>query len=77
AAHFGADIRKELSVATMSSWAAAPHIGGSYSYAEPGSSDQRGRLAAPHDERIFFAGDAGLIGAMRRRITRLRTGFAG
>ncbi|OAV49086.1 monoamine oxidase [Rhizobium sp. WYCCWR10014] len=58
AAHFGADIRKELSVAAMSAWAAAPHIGGSYSYAEPGASDQRGRLAAPHDERIFFAGEA-------------------
>lgn len=58
AAHFGADIRKELSVAAMSAWAATPHIGGSYSYAEPGASDQRGRLAAPHDERIFFAGEA-------------------
>ncbi|TBY57231.1 FAD-dependent oxidoreductase [Rhizobium leguminosarum bv. viciae] len=58
AAHFGADIRKELSVLAMSAWAAAPHIGGSYSYAEPGASDLRGRLAAPHDERIFFAGEA-------------------
>lgn len=58
AAHFGADIRKELSVAAMSAWAATPHIGGSYSYAEPGASDQRARLAAPHDERIFFAGEA-------------------
>ncbi|MCW1753758.1 flavin monoamine oxidase family protein [Rhizobium acaciae] len=58
AAHFGADIRKELSVVAMSAWAAAPHIGGSYSYAEPGASNQRGRLAAPHDERIFFAGEA-------------------
>ena len=58
AAHFGADIRKELSVASMSAWAATPHIGGSYSYAEPGASDLRGRLAAPHDERIFFAGEA-------------------
>ncbi|MGR9160833.1 flavin monoamine oxidase family protein [Rhizobium leguminosarum] len=58
AAHFGADIRKELSVAAMSAWAATPHIGGSYSYAEPGASDLRGRLAAPHDGRIFFAGEA-------------------
>ncbi|NEJ74551.1 NAD(P)-binding protein [Rhizobium phaseoli] len=58
AAAFGADIRKQLSVAAMSAWAAAPHIGGSYSYAEPGASDLRGVLAAPHDERIFFAGEA-------------------
>ncbi|MBP2448430.1 flavin monoamine oxidase family protein [Rhizobium leguminosarum] len=58
AAAFGADIRKELSVAAISAWAAAPHIGGSYSYAEPGASDLRGVLAAPHDERIFFAGEA-------------------
>ncbi|MBX5156128.1 NAD(P)-binding protein [Rhizobium sp. NZLR8] len=58
AAAFGADIRKELSVAAMSAWAAAPHIGGSYSYAEPGASDLRSRLAAPHDQRIFFAGEA-------------------
>ncbi|EJZ16714.1 FAD-dependent oxidoreductase, partial [Rhizobium sp. Pop5] len=58
AAHFGADIKKGLSVAAMSAWAAIPHIGGSYSYAEPGASDLRGRLAAPHDGRIFFAGEA-------------------
>lgn len=58
AAHFGTAIRKELSVAAISAWAAAPHIGGSYSYAEPGASDLRGVLAAPHDGRIFFAGEA-------------------
>lgn len=58
AAHFGADIRKQLSVAALSAWAAVPHIGGSYSYAEPGASNLRGRLAAPHDGRIFFAGEA-------------------
>ncbi|MBB2792902.1 UNVERIFIED_ORG: monoamine oxidase [Rhizobium pisi] len=58
AGQFGADIRKELSLAAISTWAAAPHIGGSYSYAEPGASDQRAVLAAPHDGRIFFAGEA-------------------
>ena len=58
AAEFGADIRKELSIAAISAWAAAPHIGGSYSYAEPGASDLRAVLAAPHDQRIFFAGEA-------------------
>ncbi|MDR9813547.1 flavin monoamine oxidase family protein [Rhizobium hidalgonense] len=58
AAQFGADIRRELSVAAISAWAAAPHIGGSYSYAEPGASDLRAVLAAPHDGRVFFAGEA-------------------
>ncbi|OWV66113.1 monoamine oxidase [Rhizobium sp. N122] len=58
AAEFGADIRKQLSVAAISAWAAAPHIGGSYSYAEPGASDLREVLTAPHDGRIFFAGEA-------------------
>ncbi|ARQ13056.1 amine oxidase protein (plasmid) [Rhizobium etli] len=58
AAQFGTDIRKQLSVAAISAWAATPHIGGSYSYAEPGASDLRGVLAEPHDERIFFAGEA-------------------
>ncbi|SCB59311.1 monoamine oxidase [Rhizobium aethiopicum] len=57
-AQFGADIRKQLSVAAISAWAATPHIGGSYSYAEPGASDLRGVLAEPHDGRIFFAGEA-------------------
>ncbi|MBX4868377.1 flavin monoamine oxidase family protein [Rhizobium bangladeshense] len=58
AAQFGTDIRKQLSVVAMSAWAATPQIGGSYSYAEPGASDRRGVLAEPHDERIFFAGEA-------------------
>ncbi|MBX5219801.1 flavin monoamine oxidase family protein [Rhizobium sp. NLR8a] len=58
AGQFGADIRKQLSLAAISAWAATPHIGGSYSYAEPGASDLRAILAAPHDERIFFAGEA-------------------
>ncbi|RUM27281.1 FAD-dependent oxidoreductase [Rhizobium vallis] len=58
AAHFGAGIRDGLSVANMSAWAAMPHIGGSYSYAEPGASDLRGRLASPHQGRMFFAGEA-------------------
>ncbi|WP_064684607.1 flavin monoamine oxidase family protein [Rhizobium bangladeshense] len=57
-AEFGADIRRELSLAAISAWAAEPYIGGSYSYAQPGASDLRGVLAAPHDGRIFFAGEA-------------------
>ncbi|ANK94835.1 MULTISPECIES: flavin monoamine oxidase family protein [Rhizobium] len=58
AAQFGTDIRKHLSVAAISTWAAMPHIGGSYSYAQAGASDLRTVLAEPHDARIFFAGEA-------------------
>jgi monoamine oxidase len=35
-----------------------PWIGGGYSHALPGRADQRGVLAAPVDDRIFFAGEA-------------------
>lgn len=31
---------------------------GSYSYAKPGFADERAVLAAPHDNRLFFAGEA-------------------
>jgi monoamine oxidase len=58
ASHFGHVIAGELEVAAMSAWAATPHIGGSYSYARPGASPQRSILAAPVDNRLFFAGEA-------------------
>lgn len=55
---FGADIGKTLSPLAASAWAGEPFFGGSYSYATPGASDLRGVLAAPHDKRLFFAGEA-------------------
>lgn len=39
-------------------WAADPFALGSYSYARPGSADCRATLAAPVDNRLFFAGEA-------------------
>jgi monoamine oxidase len=39
-------------------WGADPFSRGSYSYARPGMTDCRMRLAAPVDDRIFFAGEA-------------------
>jgi monoamine oxidase len=42
----------------MSAWASEPFVGGSYSYAVPGAFDLRQALAAPHDQRLFFAGEA-------------------
>ncbi len=54
----GSEIRDRLSVAAISAWASAPHIGGGYSYAKPGAADERAALAAPVDARLFFAGEA-------------------
>lgn len=47
-------------VATLAttSWATDPRFLGSYSYAKVGAADARARLAAPHDNRLFFAGEA-------------------
>ena len=39
-------------------WGADPFSRGSYSYALPGMTDCRARLAAPVDGRLFFAGEA-------------------
>ncbi|MGN6778316.1 flavin monoamine oxidase family protein [Rhizobium sp.] len=55
---FGADVGRKLSPLAASAWAGEPFFGGSYSYATPGASDLRGVLAASHDGRLFFAGEA-------------------
>ncbi|TXI03666.1 MAG: FAD-dependent oxidoreductase [Rhizobium sp.] len=55
---FGSDVGKKLSPLVASGWAGEPFVGGSYSYAAPGASDLRGVLAAPHEDRLFFAGEA-------------------
>ncbi len=39
-------------------WGRDPYALGSYSYATPGHADARAALAAPVDDRIFFAGEA-------------------
>ena len=42
----------------MHSWGKDPFARGSYSYAVPGAASERGILARPVDERLFFAGEA-------------------
>lgn len=54
----GGAIRKQLTPLAASSWRADPFARGSYSYARPGHADDRAVLAAPVDNRIFFAGEA-------------------
>ena len=39
-------------------WLQDPWARGSYSFALPGHADDRAVLAAPVDERLFFAGEA-------------------
>lgn len=56
--HFGASIRSRLVPVCASAWASEPHFGGSYAYAKPGAANCRGILAAPIENRIFFAGEA-------------------
>jgi monoamine oxidase len=58
AALFGADIRPRLQALTGFFWGTADHIGGAYSHALPGQSLRRRELAAPLNEKLFFAGEA-------------------
>jgi monoamine oxidase len=54
----GNDFAKRLKPLGMHLWGADPFARGSYSYALPGHVDDRARLAAPVDNRLFFAGEA-------------------
>jgi monoamine oxidase len=54
----GSSFPARLTTLATSSWSIDPHTLGGYSYAKPGFADQRAVLAAPVDNRIFFAGEA-------------------
>jgi monoamine oxidase len=54
----GADVRRKLAPLGETAWAADPFALGSYSHALPGSAGSRAALAAPVDNRLFFAGEA-------------------
>ncbi|MGH6797993.1 MAG: flavin monoamine oxidase family protein, partial [Roseiarcus sp.] len=55
---FGGAFSARLNLLSETKWASDPLSRGSYSHALPGHSDARGRLAAPVDGRLFFAGEA-------------------
>ncbi len=55
---FGSGIRARLRPLAASAWATDRWARGSYSAALPGRAEDRARLAAPVDDRIFFAGEA-------------------
>jgi len=54
----GHDFAKRLKPIHIHRWAADPFARGAYSYAVPGKADSRAVLAAPVDNRLFFAGEA-------------------
>ena len=58
AALFGAEARRNLRPLVASCWSRTTGIGGAYSYALPGGVAARRRLAAPFEDRLFFAGEA-------------------
>lgn len=55
---YGGDIRSKVHAIAETHWAADPFAGGSYSHALPGHAGARAVLAAPVDQRLFFAGEA-------------------
>jgi len=58
AGFLGNDFRRKLRPLQESRWAHDPFARGSYSHALPGHADKRAVLAAPVDNRLFFAGEA-------------------
>ena len=54
----GSDMRRQLTPLAATAWGADPHSLGSYSHAWPGHVGDRAVLAAPVDDRLFFAGEA-------------------
>ncbi len=54
----GSSWRSRLAPLTATHWRAVPHIRGSYSHARVGHAPARAVLAAPVDDRLFFAGEA-------------------
>ena len=55
---FGDDIRRQIAPLASTTWLRDPWARGSYSYARPGHAEDRAVLAAPVDDRLFFAGEA-------------------
>jgi monoamine oxidase len=54
----GGDFARRIKPLDLHRWGIDPLARGSYSYALPGKADCRAVLAAPVDDRLFFAGEA-------------------
>ncbi len=55
---FGSAFARRVKPLHLHRWGSDPFARGSYSYALPGKADSRAALAAPVDDRLFFAGEA-------------------
>lgn len=56
--HLGSDFARRVRPVGLHAWGTDPFARGSYSSALPGRADGRAVLAAPVDDRLFFAGEA-------------------
>jgi monoamine oxidase len=54
----GSEFAKRLNLIHIHKWGVDSFARGAYSYAVPGKADSRATLAAPVDDRLFFAGEA-------------------
>jgi monoamine oxidase len=54
----GSNFSRRVKPLNLHRWGVDPFSRGSYSYALPGKADCRAELAAPVDDRLFFAGEA-------------------
>jgi monoamine oxidase len=72
----GGDIRKRLHPIAATAWGRDPYALGSYSHALPGHAKARPRLAAPVDNRVFFAGEACSVHDYSTAHGAYRTGVA-
>jgi monoamine oxidase len=54
----GTDFARRIHPIHVHRWGADPFARGAYSFARPGHADARAVLAAPVDDRLFFAGEA-------------------
>jgi len=55
---FGSSVRGAFVKGHYTKWDADPFARGAYSYAKPGKHKSRKKVAAPVDDRLFFAGEA-------------------
>jgi monoamine oxidase len=60
---FGNDIRKHVDRAITTAWSRDPWARGSWSCARPGHAHQRLALARPIEDRLYFAGEATVLGS--------------
>jgi monoamine oxidase len=72
----GSSLRRALTPIAESRWGRDPYARGAYSHAKPGQASMRGTLAAPVEDRIFFAGEACSAHAFSTAHGAFETGLA-